>query len=612
MNPKEKVLDQQAPTSLDANQEVLRDNPLEKQPDQAHKQEVVKLQNEIQDAEQKFNTPLVIELGGKANSMGVEIPPDSMARLKAKDTEIENAHMLIVLKSKEEEYLLNHPAVVELEERYNSKESHPTAMLGTVAEFANKVGVPNATTPELVGKKFSPEMKAQIFDKAKERITLYLANKETGRVNPAKHETLLKQTERYLDLIVEAQTEGDISSEVSAEDIERMVNENIDVLAYQDRVAAENLLGDHGIRHLVGHNINVSEKIFDELARNGQTVKAMDRLMMHQVMIDHDIGYAMSPVRDRINTEGIKGQDAGHNLLAGKFISERLGDKDDHLNKIFSIDALKQIHAGILNHDSSDTAFILGNDSSEARQKNLESAIHLADNTHAFEDKLPELLYEVPKSLEAMRLLKTAGEIGDNGLVDEIKNDLVEYIKNSEQFSQDDKDTLSLAVGGLSATLYKFSVPRICGNKPEFMIDKTGKVEITVTESAIHQEATALFNQDAYKQLQKFIKDLGGPKDVPMDTDTVETDQITFKLKKGAEASTERTDYQERMDRMINNEMFRSFVAKDTLANAQQKKIESLLGNPGGLELAGLENQLANIKNERKELLRTYLKNNNE
>ena len=76
---------------------------------------------------------------------------------------------------------------------------------------------------------------------------------------------------------------------------------------------------------------------------------------------------------------------------------------------------------------------------------------------HAFEDKLPELLYSVPETLKYMRLMKVAGETGNPKKVEAIKAKLIEYIGSREDFSPDDKETLCKAVGGISAESYRFN-----------------------------------------------------------------------------------------------------------------------------------------------------------
>ena len=574
--------------------------------------------------------PIGDEIAKKAESLGVELPPEKRSQILEANQDIEKQMMLIKLKGSEEEYLVNHKVVLELEGRFNSTETEPKAVLGHIQEFSDKVGIPRNLPEGFAGKTFSNETKALISQSANERITQYLLNKETGRYNPAKHETLVKQTDRYLELVAQAQAEGDIDANLSVEDLAKMVNENIDKLAYQDRVAAENLFGDHGIRHLVNHNIVVTEKIFDKLAERGQKVKAIDRLMSHQIMIDHDLGYAMSVVRDGVNAEGIKGQDAGHNLLSAKFTSERLKDKDDHFNKVFSGTFVEQIHSGELNHDSSSLEFTIGDESAQARRKNLESAIHLADNTHAFEDKLPELLYSVPETLKYMRLMKVAGETGNTEKIEEIKQKLAEYIQSQPNFSPDDKEVLSMAVRGVSAESYRFTVGRICGNKPEFDINENGKVEITVQESAIHREVMSVFDQGSLNQLKKFIKDLGGPKDIPLDATSVDTEKILFKLATGEDGkSSERNDYQERVMSLISEEKFRNFILEESDLAQQQETLQNLLkldilkkeprdqflaaaaqlGASDGVEMAknAIESKIFQVKRAREGKLDAYL-----
>jgi hypothetical protein len=571
------------------------------------------------------------EVNKKAESYGVELSPEKKDEFNEKNAELDRRMSHIQMKGDEESYLVNHKAAAELEERYNTSETHPDTVLSQIADFSESVGISKSLPEGFAGQPFGKETMALLQTSAKERIAQFLLNKETGRVNPAKNESLIKQTERYLELITQAQQEGDMPSNLSLEDVSKMVFENIDKLAFQDRVAAENLLGDHGIRHLVDHNIMVTEQVYNKLAEQGQLVKAIDRLMTHQIMIDHDLGYAMSPVRDRINEEGIKGQDAGHNLLAAKFISERIGNPDDHFNKVFANqDFVKQIHAGILNHDSSKLEFTIGDESATARQKNLESAIHLADNTHAFEDKLPELLYAVPETLKYMRLMKVAGDTGDTEKVEAIKQKLVEHIQSQEDFSPDDKAALAQAVKGVSAESYRFSVGRICGNKPTFEINQTGKVEITVQESAIHREVMAVFDQSALNQLKKFIKDLGGPTDIDSDATSIDTEKILFKLATGeAGKSEEKNDYQERVMSLITEEKFRTFMIGESDLSRQQDTLEKIakldmsqeensekilalgkqLGAGDGPELAmnAIQTKLAEIKQARQGKLNEYL-----
>jgi len=154
-----------------------------------------------------------------------------------------------------------------------------------------------------------------------------------------------------------------------------------------------------------------------------------------------------------------------------------------------------------------------------------------------------------------------------------------------------------MAAGGLTAENYKFSVPRICGNKPEIIINEGGKVVIIVQESAIHREATALFGGKELDQLKKFIKDLGGPKDIPEFSETIETAKIIFKTKRAEGSSPEKTDYQESIATLIQEPRFRAFAEQDDMLGKEQK----------ALEIAKEMGEVEKIKNTRKELVQKYL-----
>lgn len=484
------------------------------------------------------------------------------------------------LEQKEQDYLLKKSEKAKgLDKRYEDERSNAEHIQKQIAEYIAASSMKQESVPELENQKFNPETKKIIQDKIKENLDALFLNKEKGRFNPEKHETMAKQAERYLSLMEQAQVEGDINKDVDASEILKLVEKNVEMMAFQDRVASENMLGDHGVRHVVGFNIKMTEQMLDSLAGKGQEVKAIDRMMGHQIMLMHDLGYATDPVREEVN-KGNLPADKGHNLLSAKILRQMGENPNDALSKIFSKEQLATLHQGILEHDDSKVEFHVNDGNPASRKENLLSAIHLADNTHAFEDKLPELLYSVPESLKAMRLLKTAGEIGDKDMVENVKNKLVADIKSNENYSEDDKEALTKAVGGLGENSYKFSVGRICGNKPEVSIGQNGKVNIKVQESAMHQEAVGLFGQQSYDQLKKFIGDLEGKEkdqitDEMLNQEKIEGKNVTIELAIGDKKSTEKTDYQKRIESIVTDKKFVEFSNEDLMLSRLQKTIES-------------------------------------
>lgn len=425
-----------------------------------------------------------------------------------------------------------------------------------------------------------------IIQKAlEEQVGLLFLNKEfTGSsYNPDKYKMVLAQTKGFLNLISLAQSQGQLPGGITAGDIFSLTQENIWALSFQDRQASKNLLGDHGVRHLVGHNIRVSMELADRLEKQGVPLSALDRLMLHTIMMYHDLGYAMPAVSEPMRREGIKDQDAGHNVLAAQFVRERVEDPKSLWHKLFRKDDLALIHQNILYHDRGEdgTAKVeFGSD----RRKNIEAIVRTADNTHAFEDKLPELLYQHPATLKYMRLLKTAGEIGDVKALSSLKLKLAGEIQDRDDLSNDDKDALVEAAMSLNEKSYKFTVGRICGNKPEYAIVRTEsgqlQVRIDVQESEIHQETMKLFDMAAYEQLLKFIVDNTGFKreEIETTTDKIEAGSLAIQIHKDVHNLSLRTDYQKQVEKLLMGDAkFVEFARGDNVSSAQQKVAENVL-----------------------------------
>ena len=152
-------------------------------------------------------------------------------------------------------------------------------------------------------------------------------------------------------------------------------------LSIQDVAAAETTLGDHGVRHLVAHNAHQGARLLDSFEKAGGTVKAMDRLIMDDVMVFHDMGYAVRPVRNSIRHNGIQGQDSGHNVIAAAYLRERTQDPADLIHKVYNHDDLDVIHRCLLHHDkpSSDAAksdnLSLSDQTKQGRATNMETLV---------------------------------------------------------------------------------------------------------------------------------------------------------------------------------------------------------------------------------------------
>lgn len=533
----------------------------------------------------------------------------------------------LAMQEREDNYLARFPEArrEELKQRYEDERSHRDAVQSEITEFARKREVDLNAIPDKLDQLSFEADTGNLTEQAIRRIIDQFFLSENASYNPEKHALVLAQTKEYIKLLRQAQTEGAIPKDVKAAEIYRLVLENIAALAWQDRAASENLLGDHGVRHIVGHNINASMQIAEALKSRGASITAMDKLLMHQIMIYHDIGYAMAPVRDSINKEGIHGQDAGHNLLGAQYARERIQDPFDLWQKVFgqNQENLDILHRGILYHDKDEeggagikfvTELKEGQNASQVRVCNIESIIRTADNTHAFEDKLPELLYAFPETIKYMRLMKTAGEIGDTETFLQLRRELVGKIRGNEQLSPDDREALSLTImgqgnedgsdpkRGLQPESYNFSVGRICGNEPEFYITDDGRILIVVRESAIHQEVVGLFGKESLDQLRKFLADLQGisKEDVNLDTPEIVAGSLIIRLQTGEQRATALTDYQQRIEEMLRDDpAFVEFANNDTILSLEQLSLEKSyqLFSEGEIDLAQLRELTASFIN---------------
>ncbi len=438
------------------------------------------------------------------------------------------------------------------------------------------------------------------------------------RNNSVKHALLHDFINLYLGKMEEAIAAGSVKlsgpGSISMQEIQSMLIEEIHLLAYQDYVDTENLLGDHGLRHLFEHNTKVTFDILDKLKAQGKDIKAIDYLAAMVIQDRHDLGYTNPTVREGINTSRF-GIDNGHNVLSARYFREQLENNLNHpLSRLFNKEQVAIIHEAILKHDIAPINLA----SSDIRDLIL-SAVTIADNTHAFETKLPELLYGYPESLKAMRILKAIGETIPKDdpqyqiLIDQTKQALIKSIRDNPDWGPDDKTALILAATQLDPQQWSFNVGRISGNNPTFTLNPDGSFRIEVIGSETHRHITQLFNQQEYLQLAKFIADLTkeNKKDVLAKMNANQTEfgngLITIRvITSQEELTTKKTDYQTAIEKLLTGD-----TDLQTYNNEDNKLAKDLAYNEAQLIVStGDESLIANldaIKKYRRQLLMTYL-----
>lgn len=420
------------------------------------------------------------------------------------------------------------------------------------------------------------------------QVDRYFASPQ-GSQNPLKHELASRQTSRFLELIQQAVPQA------SPQTVYRLMSHNLALLALQDRAAAEITFGEHGVRHLVGHNIQVCESLLDQMQEKGVPVTAKDRLLMHQVMLLHDLGYAAENVRGSMAREGIRGQDFGHPLLAGRYVRERSQSDGDPLLALFTPQEMQWMHRCVMYHDQ-DRQGKAGIDlhlkpelSDEEKGWNFESITRLADNSHAFDDKLSDILYRHPAALKSMRMIRAARETDDAEATALLQGDLRQDLEARADLSADDKTALKMAVGFMDASEYEFSSRRLIGGKPELQIGDDGQVTVHVRQSPIHEKIAGLSGQGERKLLAGYVADLTGQRpQVDGRTQEINSPKVRFQIGHTSQLD----EFQQKVESQVLQDLpFRIWAVQDASRSLKQASLEELLGQADSLDEATLMRQ---------------------
>jgi len=331
-------------------------------------------------------------------------------------------------------------------------------------------------------------------------------------LNAQEYASVKNQTERFVELLCQAQQEQQLGRFEPA-DAYRLVNRNLALVSMQDQASNECLLGDHGIRHLLDHNITTCERLADQLEKQGVGLRAVDRLALHQSMLLHDLGYAIPSVRQSIALEGIKGQDAGHALMASHYARGCFDDPNDPLSKVFNEAQQVSICRCILYHDQDANGLPglqIPKAGEEASPAILETLMRIADNSHAFDEKLPQLLYSHPAFLKTFRYIQSALELGDLVLVQKLKSQLQDEILNTPGLGADETGAYLKASQQVDARQVTYAAHRLFGDAPEFAFDGS-RFHLKLKESPIHEALATTFGVPRGQQAEKLVSELAPP-----------------------------------------------------------------------------------------------------
>ncbi len=199
------------------------------------------------------------------------------------------------------------------------------------AAIAEEACVKLGVKPELEG---VPDTYEGIAEKVNTEVRTFL---ESGHLNQEEFESITREIETFTRLYGEAYGIEDVTKAYE------LIRDNARKVSYQAARDKDVFSGsDHGTRHILDGNTKFAMQMVDSLEVNGVTVSPKDKVLIHQIMIDHDLGY----------TTGAAQADGGHNaskdhpLVSAAFIE---ANEEYYVDK-FGKDGYDAIYDSVLNH----------------------------------------------------------------------------------------------------------------------------------------------------------------------------------------------------------------------------------------------------------------------
>lgn len=160
---------------------------------------------------------------------------------------------------------------------------------------------------------------------------------EQGSINQQEMESITREVQELTRLYAQAYGTENVTSAYE------LIRDNARKLTYQAAVDKDVFSGsDHGTRHILDGNTRFAMQMVQSLRANGVNVSAKDELLIHQTMIDHDLGYSTGAAQAPRGFNASK----DHPLFSAKFIE---ANKPYYVGK-FGEDGYRAIQTSVLNH----------------------------------------------------------------------------------------------------------------------------------------------------------------------------------------------------------------------------------------------------------------------
>ncbi|MFZ2970039.1 MAG: hypothetical protein WA063_02740, partial [Minisyncoccia bacterium] len=181
----------------------------------------------------------------------------------------------------------------------------------------------------------APEIGIGSIDQISEQISSELKELiEKGFIKEDESALIKAEAENFTKIYAEAFPESD------PQQIFEVARDNTRKLAYQTERDKQVFSGsDHGTRHILEGNMTMADRMIESL---GDRISAKDKALIHQIIIDHDLGYTVGVAQAKESFDASK----DHPLFSAKFIEAN----QEYYEKAFGKDGYEMIQNGILQH----------------------------------------------------------------------------------------------------------------------------------------------------------------------------------------------------------------------------------------------------------------------
>ena len=226
-----------------------------------------------------------------------------------------------------------------------------------------------------------------------------------GFIKKDEAELILREAETFTSIYTEAFPDAE------PKDVFTLVRDNARKLAFQTERDKHILAGsDHGTRHILEGNMKMADRMLERL---GHRATAKDKVLIHQIIIDHDLGYSVGVVKAQDCVEAIN----DHPLFSAKFVGE---NKDYYIQK-FGSQGYEMIKNGILMHSYPKSEYNTPTDSEKGFNPDMIRSITSTVDALGVtaETKCPALFRD-PQAIKVIQKMQLYAESHDGKIPPEV------------------------------------------------------------------------------------------------------------------------------------------------------------------------------------------------